>query len=156
MVSHYFKYFYLLGNDQSSESFMISVKLSLSEMVMLSYGKILSLPHSPLPCSFIETRWILLGFLHNIFLCWNQNQSHGTLSTPLELKSSVFIYLGKGAEKKCSKSMVFYQPSPGPPPPGLVFFCGKKLTPIFLLENASVAETNFTFGPMFKTNLFPF
>ena len=61
--------------------------------------------------------------------------------------------LGKGAEKKCGKSMVFYQTPLGPPPPfGL--FCGKKLTPIFLLENASViAETNFMFGPMFKTNL---
>ena len=33
----------------------------------------------------------------------------------------------------------------------------KKIDPhYFLLENASViAETNFTFGPMFKTNLFP-
>ena len=35
-------------------------------------------------------------------------------------------------------------------------FAEKNWPPFFLLENASViAETNFTFGPMFKTNLFP-
>ena len=44
----------------------------------------------------------------------------------------------------------------GPGAPRFGFSSVKKIDPIFLLENASViAETNFTFGPMFKTNLFP-
>ena len=45
------------------------------------------------------------------------------------------IYKGRVHKKKCGKSMVFYQTPPGPPPPGLVFFAGKKLTPIFFVEN---------------------
>ena len=52
--------------------------------------------------------------------------------------------------------MVFYQTSLGPPPPPPIWsFFQKKIYPHFLFENASViAETNFTFGPMLKTNLF--
>ena len=64
-------------------------------------------------------------------------------------------YLLREGFKKRGESVVFYQTSLGPPrPPG--FFGLFPETHIFLLENASViAETNFTFGPMFKTNLFP-
>ena len=62
------------------------------------------------------------------------------------------IYLGKGSKKGGKCGLLPNLPRTPPSPPGLVFFSGKKLTPIFLLENASViAETNFTFGP--KTNL---
>ena len=67
------------------------------------------------------------------------------------------FFLGKGAKKMRQKyGLLPNLPRTPPPPPRFGLFCGKKLTPIFLLENASViAETNFTFGPMFKTNLFP-
>jgi len=65
--------------------------------------------------------------------------------------------LGKGAEKKMQQKYGLLPNLPRtPPPPGLVFFAWKNWPQFFLLENASViAETNFTFGPMFKTNLFP-
>ena len=61
----------------------------------------------------------------------------------------------KGHVNQLHGSLVINQTPLRPPPPHM-FFLRKKITPIFLLENASVmAETNFTFGPMFKPNLFP-
>ena len=58
-------------------------------------------------------------------------------------------------QKKMREKYGLLPNPPRTPPPGLVFL-RKKIDPHFLLENTSVmAETNFTFGPMFKTNLFP-
>ena len=60
---------------------------------------------------------------------------------------------GKKNRKKCG---LLPNPPWTPPPPRLVLFRWKKLTPIFLLENASImAETNFTLGPISKPNKFP-
>ena len=75
------------------------------------------------------------------------------------LGSSTTMPKGRVPKKNLGKSMVFYQTPLGPPapPPGLVFFPRKKLTPIFFLKNASLmAETNFTLGPISKTIKFPF
>ena len=79
----------------------------------------------------------------------------------IQIRDNLVWQLGKVPEKKIGKSLVFDQTPLGnltPPPttrPG--FFRGKKLTPIFLLENEYLmAETNFTFAPILKTNKFLF
>ena len=43
--------------------------------------------------------------------------------------------LGKGAQKKMQQKYGLLPNFPRTPPPGLVFFAGKKLTPIFFVEN---------------------
>ena len=76
---------------------------------------------------------------------------------PLEVRivTKNFKILGKGSKKGEKYGLLPNLPRAPPPHPGFGLFL-EKIDPHFLLENASViAETNFTFGPMFKTNLFP-
>ena len=75
-------------------------------------------------------------------------------ATPLRQMEANKATKGRVQKKNAAKVWSFTKPPSDPLP--WFGLRGKKLTPIFLLENASViAETNFTFGPMFKTNLFP-
>ena len=60
--------------------------------------------------------------------------------------------LGKGSKKR-GESMIFYHTPLGPHP---VWSFSRKKVFVFVLKNASfMAETNFTLGPISKTNKFP-
>ena len=77
------------------------------------------------PTTLLKTNFWLL-----FWLLWPQKITR--IIIPATTNCNERTQLGKGAEKKCGKSMVFYQTSLGPPP-GLVFFAEKKLTPIFFV-----------------------